>query len=105
MGTYYVSGKRKILDGRTDMGHFQSANHQKKVIQYIRDQKHHHRKDRFTRNLSIFLNKYSIRNETRNIYGKINFFPPFGAKFVLFFLLSGLHPLLYAGSPSGLGKV
>jgi|GEM_PF-3519523 len=32
----------------------------------------------------------------------LNSFRPFGAKFVLFFSTRGLHPLLYADSPSGL---
>jgi len=35
----------------------------------------------------------------------INFFHPFGAKFVLLFYSGGLHPLLYADGPSGLKKV
>ena len=35
----------------------------------------------------------------------INFFHPFGAKFVSLFYSGGFTPLLYAGSPSGLKKV
>ena len=51
--------------------------------------------------------KYQIHspNGAAEIMEIINFFHPFGAKFVLLFYSGGLHPLLYADGPSGLKKV